>query len=76
MLKMPLTAVVITLGMIGFAMAQERIRISSDWGEVSAELVDNAATKSLVQMLPLYSATIWMRTARQSGLEPTAVTLG
>ena len=58
MLKMPLTAVVITLGMMGFAMAQERIRISSDWGQLSAELVDNAATKSLVQMLPL---TIDMR---------------
>jgi hypothetical protein len=39
-------------------MAQERILISSAWGEVSAELVDNAATKSLVDMLPL---TIDMR---------------
>ena len=58
MLKWPLTAVVITLGMMGSAMAQERIRISSDWGTVIAELADNAATKSLVQMLPL---TIEMR---------------
>ena len=58
MLTMPLTAVVITLAMIGSAMAQERIRISSDWGAVIAELVDNAATKSLVQMLPL---TVEMR---------------
>jgi hypothetical protein len=39
-------------------MAQERILISSDWGKVTAELVDNAATRSLVQMLPL---TIDMR---------------
>jgi hypothetical protein len=39
-------------------MAQERILISSDWGEVTAELVDNDATRSLVQMLPL---TIEMR---------------
>jgi len=39
-------------------MAQERIRISSDWGEVTAELADNAAAKSLGGMLPL---TIEMR---------------
>jgi hypothetical protein len=39
-------------------MAQERILISSDWGKVTAELVDNDATRSLVQMLPL---TIEMR---------------
>lgn len=58
MFKLLLGAVVITLGLIGFAMAQERILISSDWGKVSAELVDNDATRSLVQMLPL---TIEMR---------------
>jgi hypothetical protein len=34
-------------------MAQERIRISSDWGEVTADLADNQAAKSLAQMLPL-----------------------
>ena len=39
-------------------MAQERILISSDWGEVTAELVDNDATRALVRMLPL---TIEMR---------------
>jgi hypothetical protein len=39
-------------------MAQERIRISSGWGEVTAELTDNAATRSLLQMLPV---TIDMR---------------
>jgi hypothetical protein len=39
-------------------MAQERILISSDWGKVTAELVDNNATQSLLQMLPL---TIEMR---------------
>jgi len=37
----------------GSAMAQERVRISSDWGEVTAELVDNAATRSLMGMLPV-----------------------
>src|SRR5215210_339243 len=53
-----LRASVITLGFLGPAMAQERILISSDWGEVTAELVDNDATRSLVRMLPL---TIEMR---------------
>jgi hypothetical protein len=58
MLNLLLKAVVITLGLTGPAMAQERILISSDWGKVTAELVDNNATRSLVQMLPL---TIEMR---------------
>lgn len=58
MLNLLLRALIITLGLIGPAMAQERILISSDWGEVTAELVDNDATRSLVQMLPL---TIEMR---------------
>jgi len=39
-------------------MAQERIVSSSDWGKVNAELFDNKASRSLVQMLPL---TIEMR---------------
>ena len=39
-------------------MAQERVLISSDWGKVTADLVDNEATRSLVRMLPL---TIDMR---------------
>ncbi|MEH2506663.1 hypothetical protein V1290_005474 [Bradyrhizobium sp. AZCC 1578] len=51
-------AFAITIGFIGAAMAQERILISSDWGKVTAELVDNDATRSLVRMLPL---TIEMR---------------
>jgi hypothetical protein len=53
-----LRAFVVTLGLIGPAMAQERISISSDWGNVTAELVDNDATRALVRMLPL---TIEMR---------------
>jgi hypothetical protein len=53
-----LRAFIITLGLIGPAMAQERILISSDWGKVTGELVDSNATRSLVQMLPL---TIEMR---------------
>ncbi|MCV9998631.1 cyclophilin-like fold protein [Pararhizobium sp. YC-54] len=34
-------------------MAQETIRISSAWGEVTATLADNEAARSLAQMLPL-----------------------
>ena len=58
MFQLLLRALAITLGLIGPAMAQERILISCDWGKVTAELVDNDATRSLVQMLPL---TIEMR---------------
>lgn len=58
MLNLLPRAFVIVLGLIGPAMAQERIVISSDWGKVTAELVDNEATRSLVRMLPL---TIDMR---------------
>jgi hypothetical protein len=39
-------------------MAHERIRISSDWGEVTAELAENAATNALLGLLPV---TIEMR---------------
>ena len=53
MSKLLLRAFVITLGLIEPAMAQERIMISSNWGKVTAELVDNNATRSLVEMLPL-----------------------
>jgi len=58
MLRTLVGAGVFTLAMMGSAMAQERIRISSGWGEVTAELVDNAATRSLLRMLPV---TIDMR---------------
>ncbi|MFL5178000.1 MAG: cyclophilin-like fold protein [Microvirga sp.] len=58
MLKRSLSASLVTFGLIGPAMAQERILLSSDWGEVTAELVDNDATRALVRMLPL---TIEMR---------------
>jgi len=34
-------------------MAQQRILISSDWGEVTADLADNDAAGSLTRMLPL-----------------------
>ena len=53
MSKLLLRAFVVILGLIGPAMAQERILIASDRGNVTADLVDNNATRSLVQMLPL-----------------------
>ncbi len=58
MLKSLLSTTVVTLGMVGPTMAQDRIRISSEWGEVTADLNGNDATRSLVAMLPL---TIEMR---------------
>jgi len=48
-----LSAAVLILGVISPAMAQDRILISSDWGEVTAELADNDAAKALAGMLPL-----------------------
>ncbi len=54
MLRLIIAAAVMTASVsAGSAMAQERVRISSEWGDVVAELVDNAATRRLVQMLPL-----------------------
>jgi hypothetical protein len=58
MFKVTFRALAIGLAMIGSAMAQDRILISSDWGEVTADLADNDAARSLVEMLPL---TIDMR---------------
>jgi hypothetical protein len=52
-MKSLLTATVITLGMTGNVMSQDRIRITSNWGVVVAELADNAATRELSAMLPL-----------------------
>ena len=53
MFSLLLRAFVITLGLIGPAMSQERVVISSNWGKVTADLVDNNATLALVRMLPL-----------------------
>jgi len=46
------------LGTIGAVMAQDRIRIASSWGEVTAEIADTDAGAALMDMLPL---TIEMR---------------
>lgn len=53
-----IAAAALAFSSLTHAMAQERIRISSDWGNVTAELADNAAARSLIQMLPI---TIAMR---------------
>lgn len=52
-MKSLLCAGVLAFGMVGPAMAQERIRISSDWGELTAVLADNEAARTLAGMLPL-----------------------
>jgi hypothetical protein len=52
-MKSLLITAVLILGMIGPVMAKDRIRISSEWGEVTAELADNDAAKTLARMLPL-----------------------
>ena len=57
-MRLSILCALLALFMTGSAMANERIRISSDWGDVNAELVDNAATKALLGMLPV---TIEMR---------------
>jgi hypothetical protein len=53
-----IAAAALAFSTVDHAMAQEHIRISSDWGTVTAELADNAAARSLTGMLPI---TISMR---------------
>jgi len=53
-----LAALVICFGATRDVMAQQRILISSEWGEVTADLADNDAARSLARQLPL---TIQMR---------------
>lgn len=53
-----LASLMLAAGFVGPAMAADRIRISSEWGSVTATLVENDAAKALVRMLPV---TISMR---------------
>lgn len=48
-----LLGAIATLLFNGAAMAQEKIVISSPWGTLTAKLVDNAATRDLLEMLPV-----------------------
>src|SRR4051812_13450115 len=57
-IRQALAASLIYLGVTGGVMAQQRIQITSDWGNVTAELADNDAARSLARQLPL---TITMR---------------
>ena len=58
-------------------MAQEHVLISSDWGNVQAELVDNEATRSLIQMLPLMIAMRdHLRQEKTGNLAPVCSSLG
>ena len=50
---LPKIDTVIPLALPGSAMAQEPIRISSDWGDVSTQLTDNDAARAFARMLPL-----------------------
>ncbi|NTF34204.1 cyclophilin-like fold protein [Rhizobium skierniewicense] len=51
--KTILASAIVVLGLTGPAMAQESIRISAAWGDVTATLADNEAARSLARMLPL-----------------------
>lgn len=46
-------AAAFTLNPGGSALAQDRILISSKWGNVSAEMADNDAARAFAAMLPL-----------------------
>jgi hypothetical protein len=56
--RLTLAAIVIYLELTGGVMARERVLISSEWGNLTADLADNEAARSLVRQLPL---TIEMR---------------
>lgn len=52
MLKL-ITLAAVSVVITGTAVGQDMIRISSPWGELTAELADNAAAKALLEMLPV-----------------------
>jgi len=52
-MKIVAGAVFLILGLTGPVLAQARILISSDWGHVTAELLDSEASRSLLTMLPV-----------------------
>ncbi len=53
MMKLACLVVGSTVAAAGPVVAQERIRLSSAWGEVTAELNDSAASRALLRMVPL-----------------------
>ena len=51
---LPLAAATgLLLMLTGHTMAQERVLISSEWGNVTASLADNDAARALLKMLPI-----------------------
>ena len=57
-LAIVLATIALMTGLTKPLMAQDRISISSDWGNVTAELADSEPARALVRMLPV---TIAMR---------------
>lgn len=57
-MKLLAASIALVAGLAEPALAADRIRISSDWGSVTATLVENEATRTLMAMLPV---TIPMR---------------
>ena len=53
MIRMNMLAFTLGLAMTGGASAQERILISSEWGNVTAVLAENEASRSLLKQLPI-----------------------
>jgi hypothetical protein len=58
MMRRLITIATISVLFTGATMAQETIQISSPWGDLTAQLADNASSDALLEMLPL---TIDMR---------------
>lgn len=52
-IRLSLPSLLLVFCTMGTALAQERIRIISDWGSVTATLADNEAARALARMLPL-----------------------
>lgn len=53
MMHKTILGAVVSLLLTGAAMAQEKIVISSEWGDLTADLADNDAARALLAMLPL-----------------------
>lgn len=75
MLK-PMLAAGILLATAGATMAGERIRITSAWGEVTAEVADTDAGAVLVAMLPLRIEMTDHLRQEKTGNLPTALPAG
>jgi hypothetical protein len=52
-MRKPVLSMAALLLLTGAVMAQGKIVISSEWGDLTAELVDNDATRALLDMLPI-----------------------